>query len=960
MDIAPFIDGKIEKYLDMFLRDVDPDGDDGDSQYDAQRACEVHLLHLLQNKELIKVAREYVALSDDDRVDFSYEKIFRCGARLIDFQYLISWLFEEEDLDLNEQLLLQAIPITCSEEENKVNNTAMMNPCPVQKKAEAFCGLTLETCQEVGGSETVSVELRSNLFYVKGIVQEIFKKSNSINCIERENVFYVKEIKNDVGEKQFLFSGIVGEPFPKIGEYNTAVIEGEEEHLEVVYDCLKSYLPFLTTEVDKYNIFEKLKEKISELKDLFHDVQIRHLPVSEELRNGLNACGCYTIREMPALSLKKISLAQVEELFSCIGELEQDTPGDLFRALMKELKPSYEVVVRERFFGENICSLEEVGSHFGLTRERIRQIELRSIEFFNAPERKIVRSCIISQMQLLCKFDDIITPLDLEVIGLSKGELLFLEKCLDDIEYDEDFDVFFYNKTANEILKQAMEELPTYFTVNELEFYIEYLLVETDNKFTHEEIEYLLKLKYKRYGDFFSTGRLKLGVVLPYLLSSFFPDGMDIYNENSIDILREKARERFDGFELSDNNRAITARIRSFCIPIGRGLWKYDSAKPLIGQELLDRIIQYLNSYNAPILPISAVLQAFSDELLELDITNKYHLQGQLKLVLPPEFKVNRDYVYREGGVTFYSVVEEYIKQSKTIVTKHDLQKQFPGITDITIQQVEAATRVVNMNGYFTHLDNLNISEEEIYALKACIADCIVDDSIYHSKDVFTAIKHKMSGLFGRIGVNHYLQFFYLARELLPDEYTYDRPFMAKKGIEIISGEMQVLQRIQEKQEVSIKEVRELAREVGTIIERYIEFANRNNDVILIKDAKTFINADYLELDETSFANLDDILRQFLDDADFKPLALFYDYWKLPKLKTKWTSWLLYSVINLYSKSYKTAVSSNYIAVAVPIVVRNDVEVDQNDFENIKTEFYSGYSGDEDELLDAIDLEDIV
>ena len=154
--------------------------------------------------------------------------------------------------------------------------------------------------------------------------------------------------------------------------------------------------------------------------------------------------------------------------------------------------------------------------------------------------------------------------------------------------------------------------------------------------------------------------------------------------------------------------------------------------------------------------------------------------------------------------------------------------------------------------------------------------------------------------------------------------------------------------------------MREFAREVGTIIDRYIEFADRNNDVLLIKDNETFINAEFIELDEALFANLDDILQQFLGEAEYKPLTLFYDYWKLPKLKTKWTSWLLYSIINLYSKSYKTAVSSNYIADAVPLVVREGVEIDKNELEHIRPEMYSEYSDDEDELLDEIDLEDIV
>ena len=93
---------------------------------------------------------------------------------------------------------------------------------------------------------------------------------------------------------------------------------------------------------------------------------------------------------------------------------------------------------------------------------------------------------------------------------------------------------------------------------------------------------------------------------------------------------------------------------------------------------------------------------------------------------------------------------------------------------------------------------------------------------------------------------------------------------------------------------------------------------------------------------------------QFLGEAEYKPLTLFYDYWKLPKLKIKWTSWLLYSIVNLYSKSYKTAVSSNYIADAVPLVVREGVEIDKNELEQIRPEMYSEYSDDEDDFTISI------
>ena len=952
---------KVERYIEELSHDVNESGGEGDLQLGAQSLYDFHLLQLLQNKGLIEIVKEYIALSDEEKIDFAYEKIFTCGVRLIDFQYVLYRLFDQGELDFDESLLLQTefLPTRLDCEDKEKESFPIVKPCFEQKTQDAHFRLALESSQEVGNEEKVFIKVWSNFICVKDFLQEVFKKTKSINYNEEGGTFYIIEITEGGGENQIFRPEITGLVFSRHEEDNSAVIEGAEELLEAVYYSLNLYLPFTMPDVKKYNIFAKLKGMVSELKDNFLKVKLLHLPLSEGLCKMLSNHRYQCIQDLSELLLEEISLGDLEEILECIEKMDQNTPGVLLHAMMKRLKPSHELVILMRFCGENIRTLEEVGSHFGVTRERVRQIEAQSISFFNAQERRAVRSRMIAQMLLLCKFENFIIPADFKTLEISKGELLFLEKCLDDIDYSDDFGVFFYSKSLEGMLMQAIEELPSYFTVNELEFYIEYLLAETDNKFSHEEIEYLLKLKYKRYGDYFSTGKLKLGIVIPYLISLFFPNGLDIYDESNIEFLREKARERFDGFELADSSRAITARIQSFCTPVGRGLWKYDIEKPLIGHELLRNIICYLNSYNAPIVPISAIFQAFADEMAELDISNKYHLQGQLKRVLPSEFKVNRDYVYRENRESFYHVVEEYIKQSKTIVTKRDLLKQFPGITDIAIQQVAAVTRVVNMNGYFLHLDNLDISDEEICALKTCIDDCIVDDSIYHSKTIYVSIKSKMSGLFSRIGVNHYLQFFYLTRELLPKEYSYNRPFMAKRGVEIVSGEMQVLQKIQGKQEVSVAEVRELAREVGTIIDRYIEFADRNNDVLLIKDNETFVNAEFLELDEALFVNLDDIIRQFLGDAEYKPLTLFYDYWKLPKLKIKWTSWLLYSIINIYSKSYKTAVSSNYIADAVPLVVMEGAEINKNELEHIRPEMYSEYN-DEDELLDEIELEDIV
>lgn len=520
------IDETIKNYIEMLSCEVDSSDEKGDSQQETQSLLDFHLWCLLQNKGLIEIVKEYLALSDEGKLDFAYEKVFTCGVRLIDFQYVIYGLFGEGERDFNEFLLLQTDfslvhPIV---KEDKKEESSIRSPRIEQKPHEAYLSLVLRSCQEVGGEEKSFIELRSNLLFVKAFLQEIFERTKSINYIEEEGRFRIIDVSGVFDDCEIFKSEAARLNFAESEEENSIVIEGAEEQIESVYYGIRLFLPFVMVEVKKHNLFFKLKCRISELKNRFLGIKLQRLPLSEEVSNMLDDHGCQYIQDLLVLPMDKTSLNALEEILKCIEEMDQSTPGELLHVLMRRLKPSHELVIRMRFCGENISTLEDVGSYFGVTRERVRQIEAKSIRFFNAPERRAVRSRIIAQMQLLCKFDNFIAPIDFQTLELSKGELLFLEKCLEDISYSYDFKVFFYSKASEGILMRALEDLPTYFTVNDLEFYVEYLFTETDNRFSPDEIEYLLKVKYKRYGDYFSI----LSIIPPDMFNFYFFDGESI------------------------------------------------------------------------------------------------------------------------------------------------------------------------------------------------------------------------------------------------------------------------------------------------------------------------------------------------------------------------------------------------------------------------------------------------
>lgn len=923
---------------------------------------ELKLINLLRDEKFIEIIEKH--FNENGEVDIS-DALCECvqkGYCIADSKQVINYLLYDEG-DVDRAYILPIFDSTQQETESTVINTILDegddNKVEVNCQEEYYFKLKYFTVEKVGGVPQQYILIDSNMIDTTQLVVDLLSAVR--NC-RFEN--YQGKIKVYlIGVNSFPELNIHSFEYKKIAlssNKNGVTIIGDATSVEDCFLMLKCITKSIYEIVDGANILNKLKASIQRLNYKFKQIRLNRLQLSSQSLAEVGNYKIFKVEDILNVGVQELGKDILLELSLVIENLDFSMPDELVIKLMRKLKPAQESIIKKRYFGDKILTLEEIGKLHNITRERVRQLEKKSIDIFNSPKNQLLRGRIISQMQLLSTYDNFITIDDLQKFGINKGIAILLAKCLEDIVYAQEWDLFFFNISLLRKFESVLTEIPTEFTANELNFYAEYIFDALNNSLSVVEICYLLERKYHKYGEFYVTGRLKQKTVLSYLMIQYFPDGIDLYDDVSLNLLRERAKEHFDGFELSENNRAISGRLQAFCTTVGRGIWKFDINRPVVYGELLERIIDYIKNYNSPVVPVSAVFAEFRDELLDLDIANKYHLQGQLKRILPTEFKTNRDYIYSGSIESFYKIIEEYIKQSNTIVTRKDILKQFPGISDIVIQQVATSTKVVNMFGYFVHLDNLQITDKEYVQFCQAVASVVNDNSIYHAKTIFQAIKGKMSGLFSRIGINHYLQFFYLFRELFPNDYNYVRPFMAKPGVEIVSGEAQVLQRLQGMQEIRLGDLREVAKDVGTIIDRYIEFADRNNDVILIKDRDTFISTDYLELDETMFDDLDNVLSQYLNDDNYKSLSLFFDYWKLPKLKIKWTDWLLYSIINLYSKKFKTAVSSNYIAEAIPIVVKNAFDLNDISASEISAmvKIDVDYFADDDDLIDELDIED--
>ena len=132
-----------------------------------------------------------------------------------------------------------------------------------------------------------------------------------------------------------------------------------------------------------------------------------------------------------------------------------------------------------------------------------------------------------------------------------------------------------------------------------------------------------------------------------------------------------------------------------------------------------------------------------------------------------------------------------------------------------------------------------------------------------------------------------------------------------------------------------------------------------NNDLFVFKNHHNIITVESAGVIDEEFEQLDEVLDDFMGDADYKVLALFYNYWRLPELKCPWNEWLLYSIIGKYSQRYKVAVSSNYLAEAVPVVLRVDFDDSNLNYEQF-TNWDANVAEEYQDIEDALDYEDIL
>ena len=481
-----------------------------------------------------------------------------------------------------------------------------------------------------------------------------------------------------------------------------------------------------------------------------------------------------------------------------------------------------------------------------------------------------------------------------------------------------------------EELVKIGSELPDSITISQ----IEKTTQDTMNMFSDLDIdlpfEYIKGIfvsDYKLNGVIYSRSKMPLTKKYDIVLRKYFPEGIYIYEEEDMRKFRECYAKIFDDADkLPENDRAIYGRISAVTLLCDRG--KYISMPDkLISEDLLKEICEYIDSSQKEIFITNTIFSLFEDKLRSEGINNKYHLQGVLHASLPNKYFFKRDYISKSKEMTsLYTEITKFVRQSDRPITKAQIREEFPGVTDIVISFAMQDENIISGFSEYIPKDFITNQRENVENLKNIISDMVTDGEIHKSEDLMAILTLLHPEIIKGFKIESRYTLFSVIEALFKNEFSLSRPFFALKGVEIGRQDERMRDFLEGKDEVDIDDFMGFVRDNSFIVWNILTQLNSFNDLYLLKNKNTLISIDAAGLNKYKAEYVEEYIDELIQNKEVLVLQnLSYSF--LPKINIPWNDWLVYSVINKWSKKYKVMMSSSQFRYSVPIIYKLDEDL---------------------------------
>ena len=566
------------------------------------------------------------------------------------------------------------------------------------------------------------------------------------------------------------------------------------------------------------------------------------------------------------------------------------------------------------------ATLAELGDEMGVSRERIRQIEakIQRVLLTRFSKSRIIQKIFLDLDETTALSSKAIT----EYVGKKGTEVVYLLKEFSEstspYSYNPRFDMFWFEKEKRiERLQDQIDNLPELVPAEEMEQLIANTVESTG--YADKLIRPMVLDSYQRTGDTYHRSRLSLTTMYKEVLRKYYPEGVHIDDEEMIRF-RERVQDEY-GIDISDRSvHAVSSIIGRVGVLCGRGRYLSRDYAVQLPKELVQSIQAYVEGRKLPITLFTSIFNEFQTELEALGVDNRYYLQGLLKDLFEDQWYFRKDYVSTDAEVTsFYETLASFIAEATSPVSREEIQRQFPGITDIVINMSLDNPDILNLFGSYIHVSRLKLTDGDIQYLHQKVEEALSDeDELCYVRDLYPVIVQEKPGLLSRNFVTSGFCLYSLLEHLFGEEYNFQRPFIAREGAEIKSILSVLKEMVTESETIAISEVLSFASEHHYSIASILDFVELCNGTHLMTNADELASIEHIGATEETARALEALILEEITEAT--PIQHLQCVHEFPKLNVEWNAWLVYSILKKWSKALDVGISKLVFKISYPVV----------------------------------------
>ncbi|MBU0568850.1 hypothetical protein KKC52_12515 [bacterium] len=604
----------------------------------------------------------------------------------------------------------------------------------------------------------------------------------------------------------------------------------------------------------------------------------------------------------------------IQNKFKQIFKTERDkgiiNEGDLPTQLKWELYLSKhdKGIIKMRATG---ATLETVGQEYGLTRERVRQIERKVLDKFKF-NRFLSR---IKPHYILQTFTQSNTMLSINDIQSHLGELseIFiycLKKCNNkSVLWNDELNGFIIGDSSWYLqLTEYINTLPAMFEASDLKIYISNALGLLNREIDHNLLSKLILTRYNHTGNFYSKKKIYKADVYMAVLKRYYPDGIKLFDDFEMMRFRNYVKDFFGNVGLPENNRAICVRIADLAVLCGKG--KYILSDQIrLDEEVLNNIHQFIIDSDRNVIMFVELFERFKTELLDkTSINNRFYLQGVLRYKYENEFYFTKNMLIKDTSNErdIKLLIEAFIKEQERIVTRDEIKEEFLGLSEVVLQSAITSNPNILLwdSGKYLHFEQLVVDNAVKERFKKILDNYTSQGSvsvrkIYH--DIYVQENEFLmsNNIEGHKALYSVLNFWF------PDNYEFSRRYIAPKGSTAITFDTVIRDYLSNFDEVYISDVKD-----------YVESMRKRNfsgsavlddisDEFIRVDSDLLFRKDRLNLSEDVIESIEETTLALIGNTGYLSVKKPLDFLFYPDVGTKWTPFLLVSIVKYFCKRLK-------------------------------------------------------